>query len=117
MEPDLIATLALAAIGAASILAAFVALNAPLRDLMNRVVGIDAATKFYTRILVIGLVYLAIGVVLGSGVSMDKDHAFMSYVWHVGRNLDDLFGWLVGFLALYTILITIIVAAYRRRDQ
>lgn len=117
MDRDLIATLILTAIGAMSVLAAFVVLRAPLRDLLTRTVGIDAATKFYARVLILGLVYVAIGVVLGSGVSMGKDHAFMSYVWHVGGELDVLMGWLVGFLALYMVLITILLAAYRRRDQ
>jgi hypothetical protein len=117
MSPDLIATLALAAIGAVSALATFVVLRGPLRDLLTRTVGIEAATQFYARVLILGLVYVAIGVVFGSGVSMDKERTFMSYVWHVGGHLDDLFGWLVGFLALYMVLITILLAAYRRRDQ
>jgi hypothetical protein len=116
MDPDLIADIVLAAIAVVGALTAFFVLREPLRDLMTQTVGIDAATKFYARVLILGLVYIAMAVVFGSG-SMAKNPTFMSYVWHIGGELDDLLGWLIGFVALYTVLVTILLAAYRRRDQ
>jgi hypothetical protein len=113
MNPELIATIVLAVLSVLAAWVVFAVLRAPLRDLMSRTVGLDSATKFYERLLILGLLYVAIATVSGSAFNLGKDPKFMTYVWRVGLELNEALAWITGFLALYVVLITIILASHR----
>ena len=116
MDPMLISDLVLATLGAVSAVIAFRLLRVPLRDLMNRTVGIDAATSFYERILLLCLLYVVAAAVFSASLGVEKSPNFMSYVWMVGDNLGDVLAWVAGVLALYLVIVTIIIATHHRRD-
>ncbi len=54
---------------------------------------------------------------LGSPFSLNADAKFMEYVWKVAGVLSSAFGLTCLFLGVYLTLITIIVAALRRRNE
>lgn len=114
MEPELIAVIACALMGAVGALIALSVLRAPVRDLMTRTIGLDSASKFYVRVLILGLLYIAVAAAAGASSDMVKDPAFMDYVWRIAQNLDTVLGWTAGFIGLYMVMITFIVASQRR---
>lgn len=115
--PSWIAIVALVVFGIAAAVIAFMVMRGPVRDLITRTIGLDPATKFYERVLILGLVYIALATAFGASFEQRQKQAFMTTVWDVVNNLDSLLYWLVGFIALYLVLITIIVAAYGRRHD
>jgi hypothetical protein len=88
-----------------------------LRGLLNEVVGIPAATTFYNRVLFIGLLFLSFTTVLESKIEYKEGQAFMEYVWEAATKLSSLLAWTCVFLGVYLVLVTILVAALRRRND
>jgi hypothetical protein len=117
MESGLIVFIALTVVGAVAVWISFSVIRLPLRDLMSRVVGIESATRFYERILILGLLYLGLATVFNAGGDVSKNPNVMTYVWKIAGQLDNVLGWMIGFLALYLVLITIIIASYRRGHE
>jgi len=115
--PSWVAIVALVVLGIAAAYVAFAVMRAPVRDLITRTIGLDPAAKFYERVLILGLVYIAIATVFNASFVARQKQTFMTTVWDILNNLDSLMYWLFGFIALYSILITIIVAAYGRRHD
>jgi len=88
-----------------------------LRGLLEDVTGLPAATEFYLRAFVLVIVFVALAAVIGAGHADLKDGAhFMEYVWSVASGLQDLFQNLMIVLLVYVGLITVLMAALRRRQ-
>jgi hypothetical protein len=101
-----------------SIVVAFVdrLLRPSLRDLLEEITGLPAATDFYLRVFVIVVVFVALAAVLGAGHADLKDGArFMEYVWSVTSGLQDVFQNLLIVLLVYVALVTVLMAALRRK--
>ena len=76
-----------------------------------------SATEFYLRSLVIVVVFVAASASLGSARSdLKVDSRFMEYVWSVAGDLQNVLQGILGVLLGYVALITILVAALRRRQ-
>jgi hypothetical protein len=91
-------------------------LRPSLRGLLEEVTGLPSATEFYLRafVLVIVLVALAALVAAGHGDLKDDAH-FMEYVWSVAAGLQDMLQNLLISLLVYVGLITVLMAALRRK--
>ena len=108
----------------ASFLAAFVViflvdrlLRPSLRQLLEEITGLPAATEFYLRSFVIVVAFVAVSACLGSGHSdLKADSRFMEYVWSVASDLQNVLQGIFGVLLGYVALITILVAALGRRQ-
>ena len=88
-----------------------------LRGLLEDVTGLPAATEFYLRAFVLVIVFVALAAVIGAGHADLKDGAhFMEYVWSVASGLQDVFQNLMIVLLVYVGLITVLMAALRRRQ-
>jgi hypothetical protein len=87
-----------------------------LRGLLEEVTGLPAATEFYLRAfgLVVGLAALAALVAAGHADLKDDAH-FMEYVWSVAGGLQDVFQDLLIVLLVYVGLVTVLMAALRRK--
>jgi hypothetical protein len=88
-----------------------------LRGLLNEVIGIPAATIFYTRVLLIGLLFIGLATVLESNVEYKEGQAFMEYVWTAASKLSSLLVGTCVFLGVYLVLVTILAASLRRRND
>jgi len=92
-------------------------LRPSLRQLLEEITGLTAATDFYLRSLVIVVVFVAASACLGSVHSdLKTDSRFMEYVWSVAGDLQNVLQGIFGVLLGYVALITILVAALRRRQ-
>jgi hypothetical protein len=93
-------------------------LRPSLRGLLEDVTGLPAATQFYLRAFLMVIVLVALAAVLGQAHTDLKDGAhFMEYVWSVASGLQDVFQNLMIVLLVYVGLITVLMAALRRRQS
>jgi len=91
-------------------------LRPSLRGLLEEVTGFPAATEFYLRAFVLVIVFVALAALVGAGHTDLKDGAhFMEYVWSVAGGLQDVFQNLLIVLLVYVGLITVLMAALRRK--
>jgi len=91
-------------------------LRPSLRGLLEEVTGLPAATEFYLRAFVLVIVLVALAALVGAGHTDLKDGAhFMEYVWSVASGLQDVLQNLLIVLLVYVGLITVLMAALRRK--
>jgi hypothetical protein len=109
------AVLAILAVATALVLHALV--RESLRHLLDEVIRLPAATVFYTRLLLIGLLFIALAATLGVKFDLGSQAAFMEYVWKVAEGLSAVFGRACIFLATYLALVTVLVAVLRNRHE
>jgi hypothetical protein len=87
-----------------------------LRGLLEDVTSLPAATEFYLRAFVLAIVFVALAAVIGGGHADLKENAhFMEYVWSIAAGLQDVFQNLLIVLLVYVGLITVLMAALRRK--
>jgi hypothetical protein len=98
-------------------LAVLFLLRGSLRALIDHVVKLPPCTTFYTRLLAIGLIFIALSAVLNNEFNLKKDAAFMEYVWRVADGLSDTFGVICLFLTGYLFVATILVAVLRWKSE
>jgi len=83
--------------------------------LLDEVVGLQAGTTFYSRVLGLSLYLAAAAAALGGTFDLKADARFMEYVWKVASVLSSTFlGQLLILLAFLT-LMTVLVTVLRRR--
>jgi hypothetical protein len=87
-----------------------------LRGLLEDVTSLAAATEFYLRAFVLVIVFVGLAAVLGAAHADLKEGAhFMEYVWSIASGLQDVFQNLMIVLLVYLGLITVLMAALRRK--
>ena len=88
-----------------------------LRKLLEEITALPPATDFYLRSFAIVIFFMAIAIVIGSTHNDLKPGArFMEYVWSIADDLKDVLQGIFGVLLGYTAMITILVACLRRRQ-
>ena len=98
-------------------LAVLLLVQKSLRALLDDVVKLPPGTTFYTRVLAIGLVFIALASVLDVKFNLEEDAAFMEYVWKIADGLSSVFGLISLYMAAYLIVVTILVAVLRHRSE
>ena len=86
-----------------------------LRALLDKVIRIKAGTAFYVRIFLIGLVFIALSAALDVEFSLKQGAVVMEYVWKVADGLSNVFGQTTLFIFGYLILVTVLIAALRKK--
>ena len=104
-------------LGVAIPLLVYLLVRKSLRALLNEVAGLPAAAIFYARLLLLGVLFTSLAAVLEVEFDLKRGSAFMEYVWKVADGLSSAFGLICLFLTGFLIVITIIVAALRRRHE
>jgi hypothetical protein len=92
----------------------YAVLRRNLEDLLDKVIRLPSATAFYTRLLFIGLLFVALSAALGVAFDLKVGSAFMEYVWKIADGLSAEFGRTCILLTAYLVLITILMAVLRR---
>jgi hypothetical protein len=88
-----------------------------LRALLDDVLGLPSGTVFYGRVLAIGVILVALSAALNVHFDLKSDAAFMEYAWKIADGLASALGMLCLFLTGYLVLVTILVAALKRRHD
>ena len=101
----------------ATALLAFFLLRNNLRSLLDDVVKLPPCTIFYTRLMAIGLIFIALSSALDVSFNLKENAAFMEYVWKISDGLSSAFGMICLFLTGYLFVTTILVAILRRKNE
>jgi len=88
-----------------------------LRSLLDETIRVPSGTTFYSRILFIGLLFLALYSAIGTPFDLKEEAPFMEYVWKIAGALSTAFALWCLFLAAYLVVVTILAAALRRRNE
>ena len=92
-------------------------LRPSLRQLLEEITGLPAATEFYLRSFLIVVFLVAAAASIGSTHSeLKPDSHFMEYVWSVADDLKSVLQGIFGVVLGYVAMITILVASLRRRQ-
>ena len=88
-----------------------------LRGLLDEVIKIPSGTTFYMRLLMLGLLLISLATVLQVRFTLTEHAKFMEYVWKITSGLESQFSFICMFLFGYAVLITILVAALKKRND
>lgn len=116
MSPDSIAFFAVLVLSILIVALIDRLLRPALRGLLEQVVALPAATEFYLRAFAIVVVLVALAAVLGTHSDLKDGARFMEYVWAIAARLQEAFQNLFAILLVYVGLITVLLAALRRRQ-
>jgi len=86
-----------------------------LRGLLEEIAGLPAATDFYLRAFAIVIVLVAFAAVLGTHPDLKDGARFMEGVWAVASRLQEFLHDLLVVVLVYVGLITVLMAALRRK--
>jgi hypothetical protein len=88
-----------------------------LESLLNQALRLPDGTTFYLRTFLIGLLLAAFAGGLGATFNLKPGDPFMEYVWRVAAGMQQVCQYLFGFLLVYLILITVLVAVLRAKHE
>ncbi len=97
--------------------AIWAALSPSLRGLLNQVLKLPDGTTFYLRTLLAGLLLAAAAGTVGTTFDLKLGSAFMEYAWTLASGLANVLLFFFGFMLVYLLLVTILVAVLRPRHE
>ena len=87
-----------------------------LRSLLEDILGLPAATDYFIRALSLVVAFVVLGAVADPSFNFKDNVRFMECVWAVTHGLKSIFENLVVAIFVYTALITVLIAALKRRQ-
>lgn len=113
MSLNLIAFLVLLALAAAIPTILFLLLRDSLADLLRRTLKLQAGITFYLRSFLLLLYLAALSGAIGIVFDLKPESHFIEYVWKEAAGLSSSIQYLVIFVSIYLVLITILVATLK----
>ena len=117
MSPELPAFLVLLALSLAVPIILFLLLRVSLRDLLEQTVKLQAGVTFYLRSFLLVLFLSALSAAIGTSFDLKSGSRFMEYVWKGAEGLSSTLEKSLWFVAMYVVLITILVATLKPKDD
>ena len=117
MGPEVSTFLILVVLSLAMSAALFLLLLDGLRDLLRNTVTLEAGVAFYLRSFFLVLFLSSLSAALGTSFDLKPDARFMEFVWKAAAGLSSMLERMLWFLATYLILVTILVATRKIRND
>jgi len=117
MPPANATHLAVLVISIALAVLVYLPIQRNLGDLLSRVVAVPAGVVFYRRCFLLLLIFGVLGQAVAAGPDVKPGLHFMEYVWGVASGLGDSLQYIFLTLAIYLVLVTILVAALKPKDD
>jgi preprotein translocase subunit SecG len=117
MSPELPAFLVLLALSLAVPIILFLLLRVSLRDLLQHTVKLQAGVTFYLRSFLLVLFLAALSAAIGTSFDLKPGSRFMEYVWKGAEGLSSTLERSLWFVAIYLVLITVLVATLKTKDD
>jgi preprotein translocase subunit SecG len=95
----------------------FLPLRSSLRELLQKTVKIDAGVTFYLRSFLLVLFLSALSAAIGTSFALKSDSRFMEYVWKGAEGVSGILEKTLWLTAVYLVLITILVATLKIKDD
>jgi len=113
MIPNLISFLILLALAVAIPTILFLLLRSSLCDLLRHTLKLQSGVTFYLRSFLLVLYLAALSGAIGISFDLKPEAHFMEYVWKGATGLSTSLDYLVLFISVYLILITILIATLK----
>jgi preprotein translocase subunit SecG len=117
MSPERPAFLVLLALSLAVPIILFLLLRVSLHDLLQQTVKLQAGVTFYLRSFLLVLFLSALSAAIGTSFDLKSGSRFMEYVWKGAEGLSSTLERSLWFVAVYVVLITILVATLKTKDD
>jgi uncharacterized integral membrane protein len=88
-----------------------------LQGLLNQALKLPDGTTFYLRSFLLGLLLAAFAGGLGTTFNFKPGDPFMEYVWRVAAGLHEFCEYFFAFLLGYLALVTVLVAVLRAKHE
>jgi hypothetical protein len=95
----------------------FLPLRTSLRQLLQQTVKTDAGVTFYLRSFLLVLFLSALSAAIGTSFDLKPDSHFMEYVWKGAEGLSRTLEKTLWFTVVYAVLMTILVATLKIKDD
>jgi preprotein translocase subunit SecG len=95
----------------------FLSLRTSLRRLLQQTVKSDAGVTFYLRSFLLVLFLSALSAAIGTSFDLKADSRFMEYIWKGAEGLSGILEKTLWFTIVYAVLITILVATLKIKDD
>lgn len=88
-----------------------------LSELLARTVSVPGGVVFFRRAFLLMLIYGVVAQTVDVDPQLKANEHFIECVWAVAEGLENCFGFLFLTLAIYLILMTILIAALKPKDD
>jgi len=88
-----------------------------LKELLRRTVALPGGVVFYERAFSMLLFFGALGAAFSHSLNVKPDDHFMEYVWEVASGFGDVLVYLFLSLAIYLVLMTVLVAILKPKNE
>jgi hypothetical protein len=95
----------------------FLLLRSSLIDLLRHTLKLEAGITFYLRSFLLVLFLSALSASIGTSFDLKAGSSLMEYVWKGAEGISSTLQPLIGFVALYLVLITVLVATLKIKDD
>jgi len=95
----------------------FLLLRSSLTDLLRHTLRLQAGVAFYLRSFLLVLFLSALSAAIGTSFDLKSGSPFMEYVWKGGEGMASTLEKTLWFVAIYLVLITILVATLKVKDD
>jgi preprotein translocase subunit SecG len=117
MSHELGAFLVLLIVALAVPLILFLLLRDSLRDLLRHTVKLPGAVTFYLRSFLLVLFLSTLSAAVGTSFDLKPDSRFMEYVWKGADGLSSTLERTLWFVGIYVVVVTILVATLKIKDD
>lgn len=95
----------------------FFLLRPSLVELLRHTLKLQAGITFYLRSFLLILFLSALSAAIGTSFDLKPDSRFMEYVWRGANGASEALEKTLWFVAIYLVLITILVATLKIKDD
>jgi len=95
----------------------FLLVRTSLNDLLRHTLKLQAGITFYLRSFLLVLYLASLSAAIGTSFDLKPGSRFMEYVWKGAEGLSSSLEKTLWFVAIYLVLITILVATLKVRDD
>jgi len=95
----------------------FFVLRVSLCELLRNTVRLPAGVTFYLRSFLLVLFLSALSAAFGTSFDFKSNARFMEYVWTGASGLSSVLEKSLWFVAIYTVVVTILVATLKIKDD
>lgn len=95
----------------------FFLLRPSLIELLRHTLKVQAGITFYLRSFLLILFLSALSAAIGTTFDLKPDSRFMEYVWKGASGMSETLEKTLWFVAVYLVLITILVATLKIKDD
>ncbi len=95
----------------------FLLVRNSLVDLLRHTIKVQAAITFYVRSFLLVLFLSALSASIGTSFDLKSDAPFMEYIWKGAEGVSSTLEKMLWFVALYLVLVTILIATLKIKDD